>query len=155
MENLTPEQVLFHITEILKIRDEKDNERDKRYSERFDSQDRGVNIAMTAAEKAVNAALISADNAVKKAEAAAEKRFEGVNEFRATLSDQAQTFITRTEVAAKLDNHTEKLGILGTRLQTIEAHSGGLKDGWGYLVGAVGVVAGIFGVLAIIYTFSR
>lgn len=43
-------------------------------------------------------ALASADKAVLKAEVAAEKRFESVNEFRATLSDQQSQLATKTEV---------------------------------------------------------
>ncbi len=42
----------------------------------------------------------SVERAVSKAEAATEKRFEGVNEFRAQLSDQAARFITRDELQA-------------------------------------------------------
>lgn len=45
-------------------------------------------------DKAVRAALQSAELAVNKAEAAAEKRFDSVNEFRKTLSDQTNSFVT-------------------------------------------------------------
>lgn len=51
-----------------------------------------------AQEKAVIAAMLSADRAVAKAEAASEKRFESVNEFRGTLSDQVRLFIPRSVV---------------------------------------------------------
>lgn len=43
-------------------------------------------------------ALASADKAVQKAEDAAQRRFESVNEFRATLSDQQRDLATKTEV---------------------------------------------------------
>lgn len=62
------------------------NERDRQYGQRFDAQ-----------EKAVAAALAAAKEAVVKAEAASEKRFDSVNEFRNTLKDQTATFITRGE----------------------------------------------------------
>lgn len=42
-------------------------------------------------------ALAAADKAVEKAETAAQKRFESVNEFRATLSDQQRELATKTE----------------------------------------------------------
>jgi hypothetical protein len=58
------------------------SERDQRYSERFDAQ-----------EKAVAAALAAAKEAVIKAEVATEKRLEGVNEFRQSLEDQQKTFV--------------------------------------------------------------
>lgn len=62
---------------------------DKRYSQRSADQ-----------EKAVQAALNAAEKATDKADAASEKRFDGVNEFRSTLKDQQSTYITRTEVYA-------------------------------------------------------
>jgi hypothetical protein len=111
------------------------DERDRRYNERFDAQ-----------EKAVEAALASSEKAVLKAETASERRFEGVNEFRATLSDQAATFITRKEVDAELGAQSEKLNIQQSRLDRIEARSAGLNAGWILVVQAgtlVGVVVAI------------
>jgi hypothetical protein len=59
--------------------------------------------------RAVASALASADRAVSKAEAAAEKRFESVNEFRGALSDQAKSMMTRAEVDAALGVLREKI----------------------------------------------
>ena len=73
-------------------------EKDKRYEQRFDAQ-----------EKAVNSALTAAKEAVAKAEIAAEKRFDSVNEFRKTLSDQTGTFIPRPEYTQRLDSIDEKI----------------------------------------------
>jgi len=53
-------------------------------------------------ERAIQAALAAVKEASLKAEAATEKRFEGVNEFRYQLKDQAATFITRAELWAWL-----------------------------------------------------
>ena len=63
----------------------------------FLAQQTAMKTAFDAADKAVAAALESAEKAVTKAEAAAEKRFESVNEFRQQLTDQAATFVSRTE----------------------------------------------------------
>lgn len=60
-----------------------------RMQERFDSLLREMHTAFEGAEKAIS-----------KAEAATERRFEGVNEFRAQLSDQAARFVTRDELSA-------------------------------------------------------
>jgi hypothetical protein len=65
------------------------DERDRRYEDRFTAMDEKTGLALTSSEKAVN-----------KADAATEKRFDGVNEFRETLKDQAATFITRAELNA-------------------------------------------------------
>jgi len=92
-------------------------------SRRMDDLDRALSRRMDDADKAIQAALVSAEKAVGKAEAASERRFEGVNEFRQTLSDQAATFPTRGEVAAQIERvnaeatrNTARLGELELRL---------------------------------------
>jgi hypothetical protein len=64
-------------------------------------------------QDAVGAALRAAEKATDKADAASEKRFEGVNEFRETLKDQQSTFITRTEVYALVGAAGVVGGIIG------------------------------------------
>lgn len=87
--------------------------------ERFETQQRMVDVAfqthhqatassIAATDKAVAAALLSAEKAVSKAENANEKRFEGVNEFRAQLNDQQRNFITRVEANSRIDGLAEK-----------------------------------------------
>jgi len=71
----TLDTLRLHIERVLE-------ERDIQYQQRFDAQ-----------EKAVIAALAAADRANTKAELAADKRFDAVNEFRQTLTDQTATFI--------------------------------------------------------------
>jgi len=89
-------------------------ERDARYSQRF-----------TDSETATRAALAAAEKAVAKAETASERRFEAVNEFRQTLSDQAATFITRTEAVAIMDRNTERIQELADRINKGEGHTAG------------------------------
>jgi len=67
------------------------------FDQRFIDQNKAVEAALIAADKAVQAALLAAKEAVTKAEVATEKRFDGVNEFRAQLADQAATFMPRAE----------------------------------------------------------
>ncbi len=73
-----------------------------RYEQRFLAQ-----------ERAVEAALFSARTATEKADSASERRFESVNEFRATLKDQQSTFITRGEVYALIGVAASIAGSLG------------------------------------------
>ena len=63
-----------------------------------EAQHRELSNAIFSVEKTAKAALDSSKEAVLKAENATEKRFEGVNEFRATLTDQAARFVTRKEM---------------------------------------------------------
>lgn len=83
-------------------------------------------------DKQIAIALTSAEKAVTKAEAATEKRFDSVNEFRKTLSDQASSFVTRVEYDT-----------LKERIDRSEGKSLGLSAGWGYLVGIVGIVIAV------------
>jgi len=111
---------------------------DLRYQQRFD-----------AAEKAVQAALSAADRAVSKAELASEKRFEGVNEFRNTLSDQQRTLIPRQEVDVLMQAMNEKIGQLQAANIARQAESTGVKGGWGYAVGVFGFVMTILAMVTL------
>ena len=68
--------------------------------ERYATQTKALDKAFTAAEQAVTVALANAEKATIKAEAASERRFASVNEFRAALADQAATFLPRGEYEA-------------------------------------------------------
>jgi uncharacterized membrane protein YidH (DUF202 family) len=69
-----------------------------------------------AAEERTTLALTAADRAVVKAETATEKRFDAVNEFRATLADQASRLMPRAEVEQIVKGMSEKIDDLrGTR----------------------------------------
>ena len=61
-----------------------------RYEERFTAMDEKTSLALAGSEKAVS-----------KAETATEKRFDAVNEFRGTLSDQTATLLPRAEASAR------------------------------------------------------
>jgi hypothetical protein len=90
------------------------NEREDRTKERFSSMDRNV-----------TAALIAADKAVEKAEKATEKRFEGVNEFRETLRDQAANLMPRAEYDVRHTALSELVTSIGDRLLAMESKTAG------------------------------
>ncbi len=115
------------------------------------AQKEAVATALIAAEKAVSAALMSSAQAVQKAEAAAERRFDSVNEFRQTLADQQRMLIPRAEVeviisamADKIDRNGEAVRDIGNRIAALTAAAGaekhGLQTGWGYAVGVIGII---------------
>ena len=118
-------------------------EKDKRDQQRFDAQGQALTAALLAAEKAVQTALVAAEKAVTKAETANEKRFESVNEFRKTLSDQAASFPSRVELQAL----AERVSDLATRMDKTEGRSTGLNAGWGYVVAAAGIIVAVLAVL--------
>ena len=109
------------------------NEREDRTKERFASM-----------KIAVDAALAAADRAVTKAEIATEKRFEGVNEFRETLRDQAANLMPRMEYEVQHRALSVKVDEAIKRLAAIETVSLSKKEGLG-TVGAIvlGIIAAV------------
>lgn len=105
------------------------DERDRLYSERHNSL-----------EKAVGLALNTSDKAVQKAETAIEKRLDGVNEFRATLADQQRLLMPRAEVEVIVLAMNERIAVLTKQLDALNSERTGIKGGWGYAVGVVGLV---------------
>lgn len=100
-----------------------------------------VDVRFEAQEKAVEAALASADRAVQKAEAASDKRFESVNEFRAALDDSGRLNMPRTEAEQQFRATAEKIDDLTKRLNARDEQGRGLSSGWAMLIAAVGLIA--------------
>jgi hypothetical protein len=61
-----------------------------------------------------------AREAIAKADAATEKRFDAVNEFRAQLADQARTFLPRGEYDVNHEALAERITQLNERLSALE-----------------------------------
>jgi len=125
---------------------------DVKYRERFESSQSAINAAflaqqtamstaLTAQKLAIDTALAAADRAVTKAEMAAEKRFESVNEFRASLADQQRTLMPRSEAEILFKQLGEKVDFATQKLVTNDAQKSGLKDGWAYLIGGLGIIS--------------
>jgi hypothetical protein len=118
-------------------------ERDRRYEQRHND-----------AQHWLEAALAAQKEAVTKAENAAERRFEGVNEFRNTLSDQQRNLIPRSEVEVIKASLTEKINALEKVIDRMEAERMGIKGGWGYAVGLVGLVMTLVALGALVFRGS-
>lgn len=130
----TIETLRLHILALMATNDAK-------YSERFQAQQTAMEAALTAQKLAVDTALSAADRAVLKSEVAAEKRFESVNEFRASLADQQRTLMPRSESELLIRGLSEKVDAHAQVLQTSAGQKSGIKDGWLYLVGGVSVLS--------------
>lgn len=115
------------------------SEHDKRYEERHQAQ-----------KELVALALVSAKEAVTKAETASDRRFEGVNEFRATLADQQRTLMPRQEVELLIKNMSSRLDSIDDTVQKSQAGRSGAYGGW---LAAVGVVGFVIMVAVFVMTF--
>jgi hypothetical protein len=146
-ENASLEQLLtVHLDKMQQQIDQRFAERDKQLTalqlqidQRFQVESEARQVALDTATAAIDAALKAAETAVNKAEIATEKRFEGVNEFRASLADQTRTYIPRIEydsshqaLADRVTGQQDRLAALELRLTSR------LDRGEGADVGAAG-----------------
>ena len=105
-----------------------------------------------AAKDAVKSALDSQKEAILKSEAANEKRFASVNEFRNTLSDQQRNLMPRAEVDILVKALEGKSESNEKRIIILESRGNGVGQGMGYIIGIVGVVSAV---ISIILAFFR
>jgi hypothetical protein len=126
---------LAHIEDLAK-------ERNLRYQQRFEAQEKAVATLLTAQEKALLAALSAQKEAVERANSATERRFDSVNEFRQTLSDQARDLMPRLECESRIKQISDEIAVLrGTA-------RGGATSLMAWVVGSVGLVTGVIGLIA-------
>lgn len=134
-------------TERWQAQQEKMAEADRRLQQRFDAQQLAIQDALVAQEKSVSAALTAADRAVAKAEVASEKRFDSVNEFRATLADQANGLMPRGEAEAKLASINDRIVELSRLTERNEGKGIGQGMVVVYIFGALASMAGLASVV--------
>jgi hypothetical protein len=110
--------------EIRKDKQEQDrflSERDRRYEERH-----GAN-----------------EQALSKVATEMLAKFAAVNEFRGAMGDAQREFIPRAEVEAIVTGLKDQLGTISLHLDRIQTERQGIKGGYGYAVGIVGLVAAL------------
>ncbi len=125
----------------------------KEYLEmRLEEADRRAEQRYTLARGTIEAAQASAKEAVEKAESANERRFESVNEFRRTLSDQTASFITRDTYDVQHRALEITVDLLRERVDRAEGRTLGERrtssQAWAYIL----AVAGLALSAAIIFT---
>lgn len=107
-----------------------------------------LHSSLLALKEAVAQGMASADRAVSKAEVASEKRFEGVNEFRAQLGDSQRTLMPRAEAENRLNMLSDKVGVLEGFRTEVLSRGTGTKEGYGWAIGIVGVVLTVVTIVA-------
>jgi uncharacterized protein (DUF3084 family) len=78
-------------------------------------------------DKALTAALQATKEAIQKAENANEKRFDGVNEFRGQLGDQARTLMPRSEAEQRMGQMASEISELKTKQERSVGRAGGIS----------------------------
>jgi len=112
---------------------------DRRYEQRFADQ-----------QMAVNAALSAAKEAVTKAEDAAERRFNSVNEFRATLGDQQRTLLPRSEYVAAHGSLIREIEALRNDISELKQERLGILSWIGSAVGVIAFLSLLGGLIALL-----
>jgi hypothetical protein len=104
------------------------------------------------AKDAVAAALAASQVAIAKSEAATEKRFEAVNEFRETLSDQNREFVRSIEYTAQHAATLDKIDVIAKQATAtdsiVRSKLSSVATGPAFLIGIMSVLTVI--ILAII-----
>lgn len=128
------------------------HEREVREDQRHAAQQTAVANALASQEKFAEARQVASEKAIAKAETAAEKRFDSVNEFRQTLTDQAASFMPRAEADAKISANAKDIVNANARLDKMEGQAGGKHDMWLVLATAVSMVFGLVGMASAIWS---
>lgn len=129
------------------------DERDRRYDDRFRSQETAVAAALAAQEKLTNSAFAASKEAILKAEASQTGVNERSNEFRGQLADQAATLMPRKESEAALGSARD---VFDREIKLVRGDISILSDARSESVGAkwamgLGIsIAGLFIALAML-----
>lgn len=105
-------------------------------------------------QAAVASALSAAERAATKADNAMEKRFDGVNEFRAALADQASNLMPRAEYAAQHKALADQVRTLSDQLNTLASNSEGRQSISGPLMIGIACACGV-GAFGLLEAFLR
>lgn len=104
-------------------------ERDLRYTQRAQSQDDTVALALS-----------NANRALEKADMVLEKRLDNLNELRGIVGDQSKEFARASEVSLSLKALEDRQVRVSELVQQMTARGGGMRDLWGYIIAALAVV---------------
>lgn len=116
------------------------DERDRQYAQRFAAQQDAVEAALASQKELSAQALAAAKEAVDKAEGAANDRFNSVNEFRSTLSDQASNFVNKSTAEARFNALEEKVNSVYDRLNASQNKVEGSANAWGGIITVISVL---------------
>jgi DNA-binding transcriptional regulator YbjK len=135
--------VLGHILALLTERDRRDEERDRRYQERFDAQTKALDAAFLAQQTAASNALLSQEKATGAAMAASEKaitKAEMATDNRLTLLNELRGGVATRE---QLEALAARLADMKERFDELKGRGAGANALWGYIAGAVGLLIAV------------
>jgi hypothetical protein len=127
------------------------DERINAYNKQIEATKEHFNVILNERNEKLNLLFEQMNRAVSKAEAATERRFEAVNEFRAQLADQARAFMPRLEYEASYVNVDQRINNLKEKIDRIESTKQGGNATWTYVFASASLIALIISIGAIIF----
>lgn len=141
----------------------------KEYTDRrLEDVERSIEVALNAHDNLVNTQIDAMNNtinkdrdsykqrfdasqtAIDKSEQASEKRFESVNEFRKTLSDQTNSFLPRVEYQAHHSALVDRVTELNDRMNRSEGQASGSQVTTSKLYASIAAVGTIIGIIVLL-----
>ena len=123
-------------------------EGDERLREHITQQVKQIEAALAAAQRETLIQHEASEKAIAKAEAANEKRFGSVNEFRVQLADQATLFLPREVFDAQFADLNKRVGANTDNINTTIGKSAGVSSTVGYFITAATIVISLVVLLA-------
>lgn len=117
-------------------------------NDKISALEKGIDARFESVSATTIQALAAADKATSKAETASEKRFDAVNEFRSTLSDQQRTLMPRAEAEILIKGLNDKIDSLNITTISRQSKDAGQKEGMGTVALIAGIVSTIIAILA-------
>lgn len=114
------------------------------------SQIDSINNTITKDRESYKQRFDAAQTAIDKSEQASEKRFESVNEFRKTLSDQTNSFLPRVEYQAHHSALVDRVTEINDRLNRSEGQKQGGEVTMSRIYAAIAAVGVILGILVLL-----
>jgi hypothetical protein len=96
------------------------DERDRRYGERFDAQEKAVSAALAAQEKLGATVNMASEKAIAKAEDAQNQYNVRSNEFRGALDDAQKVLLPRAEADQRFKAIEEKIDEVKENFQIVQ-----------------------------------
>lgn len=111
---------------------------------RISALEKQIALQVNSVRDNIAVALAASEKAIIKAEIANEKRFENVNEFRATLADQQNTLLPRSE-------YTVQYKVLVDRIADLESVT---RDYRGKFSGSAATISAIAIIITMLISIS-
>lgn len=118
-----------------------------------DEKFRSIETQFTERDKRIEQLSIADKTAIAAALQAQKEAASATNESNAAAISKSEIGFTKqidqiyTLVASMAKSSDDKINDLKSRLDRGEGHTRGLNDGWGYLVGAIGIVIALIAML--------